>query len=183
MISPSNDVTPYFGVGAPLQKLKLAYYIGRWSLLPDCLLYFGPLALSNKTIWALNNAGCTAKTEMPVLAFKRADQTYLYYLLLWQKRFGDYCGCKRITSLAYYRYVLFGALLMRSADALLMIHADRKVDGAVGATLARPIVSGEGKNQKKHWQLFYLLVVVAFGLVFISKHYTIVLSIGALFLG
>jgi len=76
---------------------------------------------------------------------------------------------------------ILGVFLMRSAGCVINDYADRKVDGAVERTLARPIVSGEVKP-KEALQLFYLLVVVAFGLVLFLNIYTIVLSIGALFL-
>jgi 4-hydroxybenzoate polyprenyltransferase len=70
---------------------------------------------------------------------------------------------------------------MRSAGCIINDYADRKIDGEVERTRARPIVSGE-VQPKEALQLFCLLIVLAFGLVLFLNTYTIILSVGALFL-
>jgi len=111
----------------------------------------------------------------------RADKPIGTYLLLWPTVWGLLWAANGLPAWHITVIFILGVFLMRSAGCVINDYADRKVDGAVERTLARPIVSGEVKP-KEALQLFYLLVVVAFGLVLFLNIYTIVLSIGALFL-
>jgi 4-hydroxybenzoate polyprenyltransferase len=111
----------------------------------------------------------------------RADKPIGTYLLLWPTVWGLLWAANGIP--AWHIIVIFvlGVFLMRSAGCVINDYADRKVDGSVERTQARPLVSGEVKP-KEALLLFFLLVAAAFFLVLFLNTKTILLSLGALFL-
>lgn len=111
----------------------------------------------------------------------RADKPIGIYLLLWPTVWGLLWAAQGLPSWHISLIFLVGVILMRSAGCVINDYADRKVDGAVERTQARPIVSGE-VEPREALQLFYLLVASAFVLVLFLNTKTIILSIGALFL-
>ena len=111
----------------------------------------------------------------------RVDKTIGIYLLLWPTVWGLLWAAEGLPPLHICLIFVMGVVLMRSAGCVINDYADRKVDGAVERTQARPIVSGE-VEPKEALQLFYLLVASAFVLVLFLNTKTIILSIGALFL-
>lgn len=111
----------------------------------------------------------------------RIDKPIGIYLLLWPTVWGLLWAAQGLPSWHITLIFVMGVILMRSAGCVINDYADREVDGAVERTQARPIVSGEVKP-KEALQLFYLLVVCAFGLVIFLNTKTIILSIAALFL-
>lgn len=111
----------------------------------------------------------------------RADKPIGIYLLLWPTVWGLLWSVQGVPPWHITLVFVMGVILMRSAGCVINDYADRKVDGAVERTQARPIVSGE-VEPKEALQLFYLLVASAFVLVLFLNTKTIILSIGALFL-
>ncbi|AEP28224.1 4-hydroxybenzoate octaprenyltransferase [Brumicola nitratireducens] len=111
----------------------------------------------------------------------RVDKPIGIYLLLWPTVWGLLWAAEGLPPLHICLIFVMGVVLMRSAGCVINDYADRKVDGAVERTQARPIVSGE-VEPKEALQLFYLLVASAFVLVLFLNTKTIILSIGALFL-
>ena len=111
----------------------------------------------------------------------RVDKPIGIYLLLWPTVWGLLWAAEGLPALHICLIFVMGVVLMRSAGCVINDYADRKVDGAVERTQARPIVSGE-VEPKEALQLFYLLVASAFVLVLFLNTKTIILSIGALFL-
>jgi 4-hydroxybenzoate polyprenyltransferase len=111
----------------------------------------------------------------------RADKPIGTYLLLWPTVWGLLWAANGLPAWNISVIFILGVFLMRSAGCVINDYADRKIDGGVKRTQARPIVSGEVKP-KEALQLFYLLVMFAFALVLFLNTYTIILSVGALFL-
>nr|WP_297348708.1 4-hydroxybenzoate octaprenyltransferase [uncultured Glaciecola sp.] len=111
----------------------------------------------------------------------RADKPIGTYLLLWPTVWGLLWAANGLPPWHITVIFILGVFLMRSAGCIINDYADRKIDGGVERTQARPIVSGE-VQPKEALQLFYLLVVFAFGLVLLLNTYTVILSVGALFL-
>ncbi|MBF7073376.1 4-hydroxybenzoate octaprenyltransferase [Glaciecola sp. MH2013] len=111
----------------------------------------------------------------------RADKPIGIYLLLWPTVWALLWASEGLPSLSITLIFLGGVVLMRSAGCVINDYADRKVDGAVARTKARPIVSGEvGENEAL--QLFALLILMSFALVLMLNWHTVLLSVGALFL-
>ncbi|MFT6805743.1 MAG: 4-hydroxybenzoate polyprenyltransferase [Glaciecola sp.] len=111
----------------------------------------------------------------------RADKPIGTYLLLWPTVWGLLWAANGLPPWHITFIFILGVFLMRSAGCIINDYADRKIDGEVERTRARPIVSGE-VQPKEALQLFCLLIVLAFGLVLFLNTYTIILSVGALFL-
>jgi 4-hydroxybenzoate polyprenyltransferase len=111
----------------------------------------------------------------------RADKPIGTYLLLWPTVWGLLWAANGLPPWHITVIFVLGVFLMRSAGCIINDYADRKIDGGVERTQARPIVSGE-VQPKEALQLFSLLVMVAFGLVLFLNTYTIMLSAVALFL-
>jgi 4-hydroxybenzoate polyprenyltransferase len=111
----------------------------------------------------------------------RADKPIGTYLLLWPTVWGLLWAANGLPPWHITVIFILGVFLMRSAGCIINDYADRKIDGGVERTQARPIVSGEVQPNEA-LQLFSLLVMGAFGLVLFLNTYTIILSVGALFL-
>ncbi len=111
----------------------------------------------------------------------RIDKPIGIYLLLWPTVWGLLWATHGLPPLHIAVIFVMGVILMRSAGCVINDYADRGVDGAVERTQARPIVSGEVQPNEA-LELFFLLVVCAFGFVLFLNTKTIILSIGALFL-
>ena len=82
-------------------------------------------------------------------------------------------------------WVLFvfvaGAVLMRSTGCVMNDFADRKIDGHVARTRARPLATGE-VSAREALAVFALLCLLAFVLVLTLNTMTIALSVVAVFL-
>lgn len=111
----------------------------------------------------------------------RADKPIGIYLLLWPTCWGLLWASNGLPPWHIALIFISGVILMRSAGCVINDYADRKVDGAVARTKARPIVSGEVAPNEA-LQLFFVLVSMAFTLVLFLNLATILLSFGALFL-
>ena len=71
-----------------------------------------------------------------------------------------------------------GVVLMRSAGCVINDYADRKIDGSVERTKARPLVTGRVQAAEA-LTLFSFLMGLAFFLVLFTNLFTIILSFGA----
>jgi 4-hydroxybenzoate polyprenyltransferase len=74
-----------------------------------------------------------------------------------------------------------GTVVMRSAGCVINDWADRKFDAHVARTSQRPLVTG-AVSSGGALVLFGILLAIAFALVLLLNIYTIILSIGAVFL-
>jgi len=111
----------------------------------------------------------------------RADKPIGTYLLLWPTVWGLLWAADGIPPWHITIIFVLGVFLMRSAGCVINDFADRKIDGAVERTQARPMVSGE-VEENEALVLFFLLVAASFCLVLMLNTKTIILSFAALFL-
>ena len=103
------------------------------------------------------------------------------YLLLWPTLWALWLSAEGVPSLANLLIFTLGVVLMRSAGCVINDFADRKVDGSVKRTNARPLVTG--KVTVKEALLFFLAMVsTAFLLVLFTNKMTIMLSFGGVLL-
>lgn len=111
----------------------------------------------------------------------RLDKPVGIYLLLWPTLWALIMASEGLPAIGTTLIFVAGVVIMRSAGCVINDYADRKVDGAVKRTSARPIVSGE-VTPKQALQLFFGLIVVAFALVLFLNWQTILLSVVAVLL-
>jgi 4-hydroxybenzoate polyprenyltransferase len=109
----------------------------------------------------------------------RADKPVGCYLLLWPTLWALMIAAQGLPPWWITTIFVAGVFVMRSAGCVVNDYADRKVDGKVARTNARPLVSGV-VTENQALGLFATLVGVAFLLVLALNWQTIVLSIGAL---
>ncbi|MEH6710916.1 MAG: 4-hydroxybenzoate octaprenyltransferase [Paraglaciecola polaris] len=109
----------------------------------------------------------------------RANKPVGSYLLLWPTLWALMLAAQGMPPLTITLIFVAGVFVMRSAGCVINDYADRKVDGKVARTDARPLVSG-AVTEKQALGLFATLVGVAFLLVLALNWQTIVLSLGAL---
>lgn len=109
----------------------------------------------------------------------RADKPVGSYLLLWPTLWALMIAAQGLPPWWITAIFVAGVFVMRSAGCVINDYADRKVDGKVARTNARPLVSGV-VSEKQALGLFATLVGMAFLLVLALNWQTIVLSIGAL---
>lgn len=105
----------------------------------------------------------------------RMDKPIGIYLLLWPTLWALIMAAQGVPSLLITMVFVAGVVLMRAAGCVINDYADRKVDGAVERTKARPLVSG-AVSEGEALQLFGLLIALAFLLVLLLNWQTIALS-------
>ncbi|WP_218354379.1 4-hydroxybenzoate octaprenyltransferase [Alteromonas lipotrueiana] len=108
----------------------------------------------------------------------RLDKPIGIYLLLWPTLWALIIAAEGVPALSITAIFVAGVILMRSAGCVINDYADRKVDGAVERTKARPLVSGQA-SEKEALQLFGVLVGLSFLLVLMLNPMTIALSVVA----
>ena len=111
----------------------------------------------------------------------RLDKPIGIYLLLWPTIWALVIAADGLPSLGITLIFIAGVVLMRSAGCVINDYADRKVDGSVKRTNARPLVAGT-VTEREALQLFALLVGLSSILVLMLNWQTIALSVVALFL-
>ena len=111
----------------------------------------------------------------------RMDKPIGTYLLLWPTYWALWIASDGWPTLHMLLVFSLGVFLMRSAGCVINDFADRKIDGAVKRTQNRPLVTG-ALSSSEALQLFATFVLIAFGLVLTLNHYTIMLSLVAVFL-
>jgi 4-hydroxybenzoate polyprenyltransferase len=111
----------------------------------------------------------------------RADKPIGIYLLLWPTIWALWIAAQGLPTWPILLVFIGGVIVMRSAGCVINDYADRKVDGSVERTQARPLASGD-VTEKEALSLFLILIAVAFSLVLTLNWQTIQLSFGALIL-
>lgn len=129
----------------------------------------------------------SATLPQPVNKFKsytrlmRLDRPIGIYLVLWPTLWSLWLAAEGFPSLDILLIFIAGVVLMRSAGCVINDFADRRVDGHVARTRARPIVTGE-VSAVEAAVLFVLLSFCAFLLVLFTNTLTIYLSVGGVLL-
>ncbi|MEM0514027.1 4-hydroxybenzoate octaprenyltransferase [Pseudoalteromonas sp. YIC-827] len=109
----------------------------------------------------------------------RTDKPIGTLLLLWPTLWALWLAAEGWPTLELIVIFSAGVFVMRSAGCVINDFADRKVDGAVARTQARPLAAGK-VSAGEALSLFALLVVIAFFLVLLLNWQTLVLSFAAL---
>ncbi|BCO17210.1 4-hydroxybenzoate octaprenyltransferase [Alteromonas sp. KC3] len=111
----------------------------------------------------------------------RLDKPVGIYLLLWPTMWALLMAAQGLPPLSILVIFVVGVVVMRSAGCVINDYADRKVDGSVKRTAARPLATGE-VTPKQALTLFGGLIALAFVLVLFLNWQTIALSVVALLL-
>lgn len=105
----------------------------------------------------------------------RLDKPIGTYLILWPTLWALWLAAEGIPRLDLLLIFVAGVYLMRAAGCVINDFADRKVDGHVERTKARPLATG-AMSAKAALLLFFGLCLSAFLLVLLTDPYTIKLS-------
>jgi len=111
----------------------------------------------------------------------RLDRPIGIYLLLWPTLSALWLAAEGFPGLPMVLIFTLGVILMRSAGCVINDFADRKIDGQVKRTVARPLVSGLVSTRAALW-LFFSLLLLSFGLVLLTNANTVGMSVVALLL-
>jgi len=111
----------------------------------------------------------------------RLDRPIGIYLLLWPTLSALWLAAEGFPGLPVVLIFTLGVVLMRSAGCVINDFADRKIDGRVKRTVARPLAAGLVSSQAALW-LFFGLLVLSFGLVLFTNARTVGMSVVALLL-
>ncbi|MES9855830.1 MAG: 4-hydroxybenzoate octaprenyltransferase [Sedimenticola sp.] len=111
----------------------------------------------------------------------RLDRPIGILLLLWPAMWALWIAGEGRPPLSILLIFILGVTLMRSAGCAINDYADRNIDGKVGRTCNRPIVTGD-VSPKEALGVFAVLVLLSFGLVLLLNIETILLSFIALLL-
>lgn len=109
----------------------------------------------------------------------RLDKPIGIYLLLWPTLWALWIAAEGVPSAKNLFIFVAGVILMRAAGCVINDYADRKVDGHVSRTRARPLASGR-ISPREALVLFAVLVAASFVLVLFTNATTIWLSFGGL---
>lgn len=115
------------------------------------------------------------------LRLMRLDRPIGTYLLLWPTYWGLWFAAEGVPNINHLIIFTLGVIVMRAAGCVINDYADRKVDGAVRRTAHRPLPQGEITSQQA-LMLFFMLLIVALGLVLMLNKMTVLFSIGGLLL-
>ncbi|MBT8765958.1 4-hydroxybenzoate octaprenyltransferase [Metapseudomonas boanensis] len=116
---------------------------------------------------------------MDFIQLARLDKPIGIYLLLWPTLWALWVAAEGIPSLKNLVIFVLGVNLMRAAGCVINDFADRKVDGHVTRTRARPLASGR-ITAREALVFFAVLVAASFVLVLFTNSTTIWLSFGGL---
>nr|WP_276515470.1 4-hydroxybenzoate octaprenyltransferase [Pantoea cypripedii] len=106
----------------------------------------------------------------------RIDKPIGTLLLLWPTLWALWLSGMAIPPLSVLLVFVLGVIVMRAAGCVINDYADRKVDGHVKRTAARPLASGL-VSEKEAKLLFVGLALLAFVLVLTMNRMTILLSV------
>ncbi|RLR18053.1 4-hydroxybenzoate octaprenyltransferase [Sodalis-like symbiont of Bactericera trigonica] len=109
----------------------------------------------------------------------RIDKPIGSLLLLWPTLWALWLAGMAIPALVTLAVFILGVFFMRAAGCVINDYADRKIDGHVQRTRARPLPSG-AIGEKEAKLLFGALVGISFALVLMLNSMTIALSTVAL---
>lgn len=102
-------------------------------------------------------------------------------LLLWPTLWALWIAAEGMPDLKLLAIFGIGTVLMRSAGCIINDLADRKLDGGVTRTRGRPLVTGD-VTVPEAIAFFFVLCLIAFGLVLMTNFLTVALSVPALLL-
>jgi len=105
----------------------------------------------------------------------RLDKPIGVYLLLWPTLWALFLAADGWPRLDLLIIFVLGVTIMRSAGCVVNDYADRKIDKLIERTRHRPITSGE-ISPKSALILFFILMLIAFGLVLMTNSLTIQLA-------
>jgi len=108
----------------------------------------------------------------------RLDRPIGTLLLLWPTLWALWLACEGLPPIYLLLIFSLGVLLMRAAGCVINDFADRKVDGRVKRTQARPLATGK-VSPREAIILFIALCMSAFVLVLFTNRFTVALSFGA----
>jgi len=111
----------------------------------------------------------------------RFDRPIGSYLLLWPTLWALWIASDGVPDIKLLIIFIGGVFLTRSAGCVINDFADRKIDGHVKRTAARPLATGK-ISSKEALALFAFLMISAFILVLFTNTMTIAMSFGGLFL-
>lgn len=111
----------------------------------------------------------------PYAELTRLNKPVGIYLLLWPTFWALWIAAEGVPDFSNLAIFTLGVIFMRSAGCVINDFADRKVDGHVERTLARPLVLGT-VTSKQALILFFSLLVISFVLVLFTNTLTIQLS-------
>lgn len=103
------------------------------------------------------------------------------FLLLWPTLWALWIAAEGLPHLGVLSVFVLGVILMRSAGCVINDYADREVDPRVNRTKDRPIAAGR-VSADEAMLLFMALCFSAFLLVLTMNTFTILLSLGGVFL-
>lgn len=107
----------------------------------------------------------------------RMDKPIGIYLLLWPTLWALWMASGGVPSAKNLVIFILGTVLMRAAGCVINDFADRKLDGHVERTKARPLATGK-ITVREAWITFFLLLGASFLLVLCTNSQTIWLSFG-----
>jgi len=111
------------------------------------------------------------------LQLTRMDKPIGIYLLLWPTLWALWMASGGVPSLKNLLIFVVGTVLMRAAGCVINDFADRKLDGHVERTKARPLATGK-ITVREAWVAFFVLLGASFLLVLCTNAQTIWLSFG-----
>ncbi|UTW10846.1 4-hydroxybenzoate octaprenyltransferase [Marinobacterium rhizophilum] len=111
----------------------------------------------------------------------RVNKPIGIYLLLWPTFWALWIAADGVPPLDILLIFSAGVFLTRAAGCVINDFADRKVDGHVKRTAARPLPSGRVSNREALY-LFAVLMLLAFMLVLYTNTTTVLMSFGGLLL-
>lgn len=123
----------------------------------------------------------TLSKSRALLQLIRFDRPIGTLLLLWPTLWALWIAAKGWPDYDLLAIFLLGTFLSRSAGCIINDLADRKLDGAVARTSARPLVTG-AVSAGEAKVLFVLLMLLAFILVLLTNTLTIMLAFVAVLL-
>lgn len=103
------------------------------------------------------------------------------YLLLWPTLMALWFAADGFPNVGTLIIFTLGVIFMRSAGCVINDFADRKIDGHVKRTVARPLATGL-VSEKEALVLFALLALLSFGLVLLTNRLTVGMSLIAVLL-
>ncbi|MBB4867225.1 4-hydroxybenzoate polyprenyltransferase [Pseudomonas nitritireducens] len=107
----------------------------------------------------------------------RMDKPIGIYLLLWPTLWALWMASGGVPSAKNLAIFILGTVLMRMAGCVINDFADRKLDGHVERTKARPLATGR-ISVREAWIAFFTLLGLSFLLVLCTNAQTIWLSFG-----
>ncbi|MCP8466966.1 4-hydroxybenzoate octaprenyltransferase [Pseudomonas sp. ZM23] len=107
----------------------------------------------------------------------RMDKPIGIYLLLWPTLWALWMASGGVPSAKNLAIFVVGTVLMRAAGCVINDFADRKLDGHVERTKARPLATGK-VTVREAWITFFVLLGLSFLLVLCTNEQTIWLSFG-----